>query len=61
MKIPSYIHDTYISPGNMNLASGGNGGYFGLIYDTDEWKIKEFSSEKNAFSLCEYTGRKIFS
>ena len=35
----------------MNLVSGGNGGYFGLIYETDEWKIKEFMKQQSQLVL----------
>lgn len=38
----------------MEVKSGGSGGAFGLTYDTDKWKLFEYSSQADSFSLCQY-------
>ena len=42
--------------GKITEKSGGRGGSFGLTYDTDQWKLEEFSTKENAYSLCEFIG-----
>ena len=43
----------------MAEKSGGSGGNFGFVYDTDQWKILEFDTKDNAYALCEFIGNLI--
>ena len=43
--------------GEISEKSGGSGGSFGFIYDSDQWKLEEFTTKENAYSLCEFIGK----
>ena len=51
-----YTNAKNIITGKITEKSGGSGGNFGLIYDTDQWKLEEFDTKENAYSLCEFIG-----
>ena len=38
----------------------GNGGSFGFVYDSNQWKIQEFETMENAYALCEFIGNSSF-
>ena len=43
---------------NIAEKSGGSGSHYGFVYDSDEWKTFQFSTYENAYSLCEFHGKK---
>ena len=42
------------------MISGGAGGSFGFIYETNQWKLIEFETMENAYALCEFIGILFF-
>ena len=54
-----FSHSYFLWIGEISEKSGGSGGSFGLTYDTDQWKLEEFTTKENAYSLCEFTGKHV--
>ena len=52
-----FSHSYFLWIGEISEKSGGSGGSFGLTYDSDQWKLEEFATKENAYSLCEFIGK----
>ena len=54
-----FSHSYFLWIGEISEKSGGSGGSFGLVYDSDQWKLEEFATKENAYSLCEFIGKHV--
>ena len=52
-----FSHSYFLWIGEISEKSGGSGGSFGFTYDSDQWKLEEFATKENAYSLCEFIGK----